>query len=312
MASNRSGDDGLAPWVDRFLDHLRQERQLSPATVTAYQRDLKRLLEFAREQGLGHWQELNSHRVRAFVASRHRQGLSGRSLARELSAIRTLFGYLQREGVAPGDPAAGIQAPRSGQRLPRSLDVDAMQQLLDGDGSDGDDPLTLRDRALFELMYSSGLRLAEATGLPLSAVDRQQGQLRVTGKGAKTRVLPVGRAALKALASWLAVRGQLAREDEPALFVGRHGRELTPRSVQQRLRQRAARLGLPRVHPHMLRHAFASHMLESSGDLRAIQELLGHADISTTQVYTHLDFQHLAEVYDRAHPRARRNNRSRD
>ncbi|MFO8154835.1 MAG: tyrosine recombinase XerC [Pseudomonadota bacterium] len=308
MTAAESGDSILHTDVRAFLGHLELERRLSPATVTAYRRDLDRLLEFADEQGLKRWDELDSHRVRAYVARRHRAGLGGRSLARELSAIRTFFGYLQREGRATRNPATGIQAPRAGQRLPRSLDVDAMQRLLDGDvaSEDPDDPLVIRDHALFELMYSSGLRLAETVGLTVNQVDRRQGRVRVIGKGAKARDLPVGRPALAALENWLRVRPELASADETALFVARHGGALTARSVQQRLRQRATRLGLPRVHPHMLRHAFASHLLESSGDLRAIQDLLGHADIATTQVYTHLDFQHLAEVYDRAHPRARR------
>ncbi len=291
-------------WLTRFLDHLRTERRLSPRTLDAYRRDLEALLAFCAAHNLAQWPDLDAHHVRAFVAARHRAGLSGRSLQRSLSAVRALYRYLLREGHAERDPAADVRAPRGTRRLPTTLDVEQVGRLVT---FPGDTPLDRRDRALFELCYSSGLRLAELVALDLGDLDLRDATVRVTGKGAKSRVVPVGRLALAALGDWLAVRGELAAADQRALFVGRGGRRLAPRSIQTRLRARAVAQGLDRaVHPHMLRHSFASHLLESSGDLRAVQELLGHADIATTQVYTHLDYQHLAKVYDRAHPRARR------
>jgi len=290
--------------LDGYIGHLRGERGLSPLTCAGYRRDLEALVDYCDRRGVDGWDRLTAADVRAFAAERHRQGLGGKSIQRLLSAVRGLYRYLVREGRAAFNPAADVRAPKSPRRLPSTLDPDETARLLDG-GSD--DPLVCRDRALFELIYSSGLRLAEAVSLDVDTVDRRQRQLRVEGKGAKTREVPVGRAALAALERWLAVRGGIAGADERALFVSRDGRRLSPRSVQSRLRRLARERGLGRpVHPHMLRHAFASHLLESSGDLRAVQELLGHADIATTQIYTHLDFQHLAEVYDRAHPRARK------
>ena len=291
-------------WLARFLDYLRTERRLSPRTLDAYRRDLDALGVFCDAQGIERWADLDAHRVRAFVAARHRAGLSGRSLQRELSAVRALYRYLLREGHAVHDPAADVRAPRTARRLPTTLDVEQVGRLVT---FPGDTPLDLRDRALFELCYSSGLRLAELVDLDLCDLDIHDATVRVTGKGAKSRVVPVGRLALEALGAWLGVRGELASPEQGALFVGRGGRRLAARSIQARLRSRAVHQGLDRaVHPHMLRHSFASHLLESSGDLRAVQELLGHADIATTQVYTHLDYQHLAKVYDAAHPRARK------
>ena len=291
-------------WLTRFLDYLRHERRLSPRTIAAYRHDLEALVAFCDAQGVARWTELDAHRVRAFVAARHRGGLAGRSLQRQLSSVRALYRFLLREGHAQNDPAADVRAPRGARRLPVTLDVEQVGRLV---ASAGDDPLELRDRALCELGYSSGLRLAELVGLDLADLDLDDATVRVTGKGAKSRVVPVGRCAIEALGAWLAARGTLAGAGETAVFVGRGGHRLGPRSVQLRLRQRAVHQGLDRpVHPHMLRHSFASHLLESSGDLRAVQELLGHADIATTQVYTHLDFQHLAKVYDAAHPRARK------
>jgi integrase/recombinase XerC len=297
-------NDAATARIDAFLDHLRHERRVADNTIRNYARDLARVVEFAAGRGIADWSGLDSHAVRAYVAARHRAGLGGRSLARELSALRTFCNYLLREGVLDHNPALGVSAPKARRKLPRTLDVDQMNRLLT---PDGDDPLTRRDHAILELMYSSGLRLAEVVGLDLADLDLGGGEVRVSGKGAKTRVLPVGRLAAAALEAWLAERGTLAAVDEPALFVSRRGHRLSRRAVGERLARWARRLGLPaRVHPHMLRHSFASHLLESSGDLRAVQELLGHADIATTQVYTHLDFQHLARVYDSAHPRARR------
>ncbi len=289
-------------WLERYAQHLRHERRLSAHTLDAYLRDLAHLVAFCDRQGIGEWTSLTSHQVRGYVAWRHRQGIAGSSLQRELSAIRGLFNFLLREGVAANNPALDIPAPKTPRRLPETLDVDQAARLVE---LQGDEDETVRDRAIMELMYSSGLRLAELVGLNCGDVDLDDATVRVTGKGAKTRVVPVGRKALAALQQWLA-RRQGALE-EPALFLGRRGRRIAPRTVQERMRRWALIQGLAvPVHPHMLRHSFASHMLESSGDLRAVQELLGHADIATTQIYTHLDFQHLAKVYDAAHPRAKK------
>ncbi|MDH5784283.1 MAG: tyrosine recombinase XerC [Chromatiales bacterium] len=291
-------------WVERYLGHLQHERRLSTHTISNYQRDLSRLLEFGESGGFSDWSEVDPRAVRDFVAWRHRRGAGGRSLQRELSALRGFFNYLLREGVVRNNPGADIPAPKSEKRLPRALDVDQTAHLLE---IKGDEPLVRRDRAVMELIYSSGLRLSEAVGLDLDSVDRHDASVRVIGKGSKARVVPVGREALKALSEWLQVRSQLAPIEEKALFVSQRGGRLSARSVQQRMREWGIKQGLDsRVHPHMLRHSFASHILESSGDLRAVQELLGHADIATTQIYTHLDFQHLAKVYDKAHPRARK------
>ena len=291
-------------WVDRYLAHLRYERRLSPHTVAGYGRDLAAWQAFCKEQEIEYWAEVEPHQVRQYVAARHRQGLGARSLQRALSAVRGFYEYLLREGSVERNPAADVSAPREGRPLPKALDVDQTARLMD---TQGDDPLTVRDRAMMELMYSSGLRLAELVGLSLTDLELGEGLVQVEGKGARRRMVPVGRTAIHAVREWLKHRPQWAARDETALFVSRSGRRLSARAFQKRLRQWGIRQGLnQRVHPHMLRHAFASHMLESSGDLRAIQELLGHSDIATTQIYTHLDFQHLAEVYDRAHPRARR------
>jgi integrase/recombinase XerC len=293
-----------AQWLARYLDHLRDERRLSPHTIAAYRRDLEQLMAYCESAGIGAWSELGPHAVRAFVAWRHHQGVGGRTLQRELSALRGLFNFLQREGVVANNPGLDIPAPKSEKRLPHALDVDQTGHLV---AIRGDEPLVRRDRALMELIYSSGLRLAETVGLDIDSIDRHDATVRVVGKGSKVRVVPVGREALLALERWLQVRGQLASPQEQALFVSQRGQRLSPRSVQQRMQEWGVKQGITsRVHPHMLRHSFASHILESSGDLRAVQELLGHSDIATTQIYTHLDFQHLARVYDAAHPRARK------
>ena len=238
------------------------------------------------------------------MAKRHRQEISGKTIQRELSSLRSLFNYLLREGLAENNPAQGIKAPKVKRKLPATLDIDQLSSLLD---VTDDNPLSLRDLAILELLYSSGLRLAELVSINLQDIDLKSAQLEVTGKGAKTRQVPIGRKAIEALQQWIKVRGNIAKPEEQALFVSKLGKRIHPRTIQQRLKQWALKHGASRsVHPHLLRHSFASHMLESSGDLRAVQELLGHADISTTQIYTHLDFQHLANVYDKAHPRARR------
>jgi len=295
-------DDRL--WLERFLRHLRAERGLSTHTCESYRRDLAQLQAYCRGQGLQRWTDLDAGYVRAFAAWRHRRGAGGRSVQRALSAVRTFYAFLAREGAVARNPAAGVRAPRAPKRLPRVLDPERVAALLRiGDS----EPLAVRDWAMMELLYSSGLRLAELVGMDVSHLDLRAGLVAVTGKGAKRRIVPVGRLARGALERWLELRPRLAATGEPALFVGRRGSRLTPRAVQARLKRwsRCQGLGVD-VHPHMLRHSFASHLLESSGDLRAVQELLGHADISTTQLYTHLDFQHLAHVYDRAHPRAGR------
>jgi len=287
-----------------FITHLQYERRLSPHTVSHYQRDLRRFVDHCATQALP-CRDVGQAHISRYAAGLHRQGLSGRSIQRHLSAIRTFFQYLIREGWLTNNPAVGVKAPKSGRPLPKTLSTDQLARLLDVDP--GEEPLAIRDHAMLELFYSSGLRLAELVQLNITDVDLRDATLRVTGKGAKTRALPVGRKAIQALKRWLRVRAALAAGDEQAMFVGRGGQRLQARGVQQRLALWAQRHGLPgHLHPHMLRHSFASHMLESSSDLRAVQELLGHADISTTQVYTHLDFQHLAQVYDKAHPRARK------
>ncbi|MBK5936354.1 MULTISPECIES: tyrosine recombinase XerC [Halorhodospira] len=293
-------------WLERFDRHLASERRLAEPTRQRYRQDLEAFAAYCAEQDLSSWSAVNHDVVRAWVARGRRRGLAGRTLGRQLAALRSFYRFLIREGAAAADPAAEVRPPQTPRRLPGTLDPDEAAGLLDG--ADFEHPLQARDAALYELIYSSGLRLSEVVGLNVMDIDRRDGLVRVLrGKGAKDRVVPVGRQALRALDAWLRHRPAWADAEETAVFVGRHGARLGPRTVQRRL-QRLARLrGVQRrVHPHMLRHSFATHMLESSGDLRAVQELLGHADISTTQIYTHLDFQHLAQVYDRAHPRARR------
>ena len=291
-------------WIERFAVHMGSERRLSPLTVDGYRREILRFSRRLADEGVDNWRAVDESRVRDYITRRHRQGGGAPTLQRALSAIRSFYKFLLREGAAAHNPAAGVSAPRGTRKLPDALDVDLVAALLDMPAKDG---LDIRDRAIFELMYSSGLRLAETVSLGLGDVDLKEALVQVTGKGSKQRVVPVGTLARQWLASWLSARPALATGTETALFVSRRGTRLTARSIQARLARWARIQGLDRpVHPHMLRHSFASHMLESSGDFRAVQELLGHADISTTQVYTHLDFQHLAQVYDRAHPRARR------
>jgi integrase/recombinase XerC len=290
--------------LGKFLDHLRIERRLSPHTCVSYRRDLERLQVFCRAQGLSGWEKLTPAHVRAYIARLHKQGLSGTSLQRQLSAVRAFYRFLSREQNVRANPALGVPAPKSPRRLPRTLTADQAVKLV---SHEDEGVLGRRDRAILELLYSSGLRLSELVALDLTDLDIAEGVVRVTGKGAKERLVPVGRHACAAIRDWLTARAGLARHGEPALFVTHNGARLGGRSIQRRLRTRARRLGISvPVHPHLLRHSFASHLLESSGDLRAVQELLGHANISTTQVYTHLDFQHLAKVYDQAHPRARK------
>ena len=293
----------LAANLDAFLDHLRRERQVSVHTLDGYRRDLLKVLALCEQHGIAEWADLDSRTLRSFIARLHGQGQSSRSLARLLSAVRGLYQYFGREGLCRHDPADGLSAPKGERRLPRTLDTDRTAQLLDG--SVEDDFIALRDQAILELFYSSGLRLSELVGLDLDGLDLPAGLVRVRGKGNKMRELPVGRKAREALGAWLPLRAQ-SNPTDGAVFVGRQGRRLTPRAIQLRVREAGVRELGQHLHPHMLRHSFASHMLESSQDLRAVQELLGHADIATTQIYTHLDFQHLAKVYDDAHPRAKR------
>ena len=291
--------------VAAYLAELAEQRRLSPHTLSNYRRDLVRLLNLAGEMPLA---ELQVHHIRRFVAQLHGQGLSGRSLARLLSAWRGFFNWLGRGDVVRANPCEGVRSPKSPKHLPNALSVDETARLLQP-SDDGDAVLLTRDTAMFELFYSSGLRLAELAALDCAALDSalNEGEVRVLGKRNKARLVPVGRKAREALAAWAALRDSLAGAEEPALFVSRRGGRISHRMIQLRLAQLALQLGLPRhVHPHMLRHSFASHVLQSSGDLRAVQEMLGHASIASTQVYTHLDFQHLAKVYDAAHPRAKR------
>lgn len=289
--------------LEAFLGHLQRERQLSPRTLQAYRHDLEGLRDFLDTQECRRWPDMDAARLRLFVAQRHQAGLSGRSLQRMLSAVRSFYQFLIRERLCKHNPALDLRAPRSPRKLPRALDADLASQLLD-DNSD-DDWLAVRDHAMLELFYSSGLRLSELAGLDIHELDLPQGEVRVLGKGSKTRLVPVGRLARDALQRWLKVR-LLSGTAEQAMFIGKQGRRLTPRAIQLRVRRWGVMHIGQNLHPHMLRHSFASHVLESSGDLRAVQELLGHADIGTTQIYTHLDFQHLAQVYDKAHPRAKR------
>lgn len=291
--------------IDQFCEYLDIQRRYSAHTVNSYRRDLRALANDLQQAGVGNWHEVSSFDLRAVVARQHEAGMSGRSLARRLSAVRSMYNFLLRRKRIGHNPVAEVPAPKDTGSLPKNLQIEQIQRLL---SESSDDILVIRDQAVFEVIYSSGLRLAEVVQLELDSVDFESGQVRVTGKGAKTRLLPVGSRAQVALKRWLKKRPELVRDpNESALFLSRLGLRLSRRSVQQRLKKLASRTGVQQnLYPHMLRHSFASHLLESSADLRAVQELLGHADISTTQVYTHLDFQHLASEYEKAHPRAAR------
>jgi integrase/recombinase XerC len=297
-------------WVARFRRYMTTERRLSPHTDRSYSRDLAALIRFCDRSGVADWGGLDTQHVRLFAAQSHASGLSPRSIQRRLSAVRSFYDFLLRERRhSRGDrlranPAYDVRAPKAARRLPQTLDPDQMARLLEiPPGS----VLTSRDRAIMELLYSSGLRLSELVGLDTASLDLNDRTVRVLGKGRKGRIVPVGRAAARALKAWLRERADLVRQGETALFVGRSGERLGARAVQARIAHWARRQGLGmHVHPHLFRHSFASHLLESSGELRGVQELLGHADISSTQIYTHLDFQHLARIYDATHPRARR------
>ncbi|MBI3901701.1 MAG: tyrosine recombinase XerC [Nitrosomonadales bacterium] len=284
-----------------FLAHLRNERRYSELTLESYARDLRRLFQLAASTPLS---DLRSHHIRRYIAQLHGQGLGGRTLARMLSAWRGFFNYLIRDHNFKGNPCIGLRPPKAPRTLPHALSPDEAVKLVE---LPVQTPLDARDKAMFELLYSSGLRLAELVGLDPVDMDFNDAAVRVTGKGNKTRIVPVGTQAIAALRAWLNVRVQFAKPDETALFVGKSGKRISPRTVQLQLRQWGIKQGIASgVHPHLLRHSFATHVLQSSGDLRAVQEMLGHASISTTQVYTHLDFQYLAKIYDGAHPRARK------
>ncbi|QDF95745.1 tyrosine recombinase XerC [Azoarcus sp. DD4] len=293
---------GLSDLPTAYLDYLATQRRAAVLTLENYRRDLQRLEQLAAGRPL---LELDPHDIRRFVARLHGEGLSGRSIARVLSCWRGLFRWLVRQRGLAANPVDGIRAPKSPQRLPRALSPDQAQALLD---PPAEGALEVRDLAMFELFYSSGLRLAELAALEVGGgLDPAEGMITVTGKRGKTRTVPVGAQAWGALQAWATVRAGIAGADQPALFVTRTGDRMSPGAIRDRLARRARAVGLGvHVHPHMLRHSFASHVLQSSGDLRAVQEMLGHASIRSTQVYTHLDFQHLAKVYDAAHPRARK------
>ncbi len=292
-------EGALSTPIAAFLAHL-TARHYSPATVATYAFDLRHLLERVGETAPG---TLTSHDIRRALAGLHGAGLQAKTLARSLSAWRSFFHYLARQGALEANPCLGLRPPKGEKKLPNALSVDEMARLLE---APADDVRAIRDAAMFELMYSSGLRRAELVGLDLDSIDRQAAEVKVTGKGSRDRVVPVGSRALAALERWLAVRGSVAR-DPAALFVGARGARIAPGVLALALKRLARRQNVTaRVHPHALRHAFASHVLQSSGDLRAVQEMLGHASLSTTQVYTHLDFQRLAQVYDQAHPRAKK------
>ena len=289
-----------------FLEYLRDVRQLSPHTLSNYQRDLLSLQRFCKEQEKASAEQLVEADIRAWVSQLHRRGLAGSSIQRSLSAARSFYNYLGRVRGRLRNPAASVQAPRKPRKLPKTLDADQVDKYL---SFEEDTEIARRDRAIAELFYSSGLRLAELVAVNVDDIDQHTKLLTVTGKGNKTRTVPVGSIALQAIARWLEVRPLTTNDEDSAvaLFTSSRGRRISVRNIQARLKVQARKSGMHQdVHPHMLRHSFASHMLESSGDLRAVQEMLGHANISTTQIYTHLDFQHLAKVYDAAHPRAKR------
>lgn len=285
--------------ITAYIDYIATVRRLSPHTCVNYQRDLEDLAEHYRQEPPF---SLTQHHIRQYANRLHRQGLSSKSLQRKLSSIRRFYDFYIRQRQAQQNPALGVKPPKAARKLPKVMDADQLNQLLN---YDADNWFAIRDKAILELLYSSGLRLAEIAGLDLADLDFAQAIVTVTGKGNKQRRLPLGRLAIAALRAWLQVRNDKADGDETAVFVSQQGSRISHRNIQQRLRELGIRRGANQaLHPHLMRHSFASHMLESSGDLRAVQELLGHSDISTTQIYTHLDFQHLAKTYDAAHPRA--------
>lgn len=299
MTSSSVNDD-----IERYLNGLEIERRLSPHTLNAYQRDIAKLLNYCDLKGILLWQGLNTHRVRQFSAHLNANGLNAKSIQRILSSGRGLSNFLVQHKLMQSNPFDDVKAPKVEKRLPKTLSVDQVTNLVE---IDVNNPISYRDKAVLELFYSSGLRLAELCRLDLNDLSLSEQLIRVTGKGNKTRELPIGRHALKALQEWILVRNSFPLKDYEAVFISQHGNRINPRTIQQRVKYWAQKQGIEiNVSPHMLRHSFASHLLESSGELRSVQELLGHSNISTTQIYTHLDFQHLAQVYDDAHPRAKK------
>ena len=285
-----------------FFRYLETERRYSQNTIRSYQRDLEHFLVHLQDKKLSRWAELKPHHIRTYASQIFIEGLGAKSIQRRLSAIRSFMNYLLREGMIKNNPAEGVKTPKAPKKLPGVLDIQQISQLLDIQETD---PLSLRDKAIMELIYSSGLRLSEIVRLNPIDLNLSDKSLTVIGKGDKTRMLPIGNEAIKSLRSWLSCRNELATTEEEALFVGSRGNRLSRRSIQSRIKHWARKNGIQQdVYPHLLRHSFATHMLEASGDLRAVQELLGHKDISTTQVYTHLDFEHLSKTYDKAHPRS--------
>ncbi len=297
-----SADTQLEQYIQQYLEYILVVKRYSQHSHSGYRRDLAKFNHYCQEQNILQADKVNSADIRRFIAQLHRQGLHGKSLQRLLSAVRSFYQYLNRQSICKNNPAVGVSAPKTERALPKVLDTDQMAQLLNGDS---DDWIDCRDVAMMELFYSSGLRLSELASIQIRNIDQSQALLTVTGKGNKQRAVPVGRMAMQAIKRWLKVRAQKLTGNCDTLFISSRGTAISPRTIQNRLKQQAIKQGLPQhLHPHMLRHSFASHMLESSGDLRSVQEMLGHANISTTQIYTHLDFQHLAKVYDSAHPRA--------
>jgi len=294
--------------IDNFITYLKIEKQLSVHTLAAYQRDLEKLRLSLAEKNINNAKQVTQQDIRLFSHTLRTQSLASKSIQRMLSTYRSFFNYLLREGIIKNNPAATVSAPKLEKRLPKTLDVDQISQLLK-EPKPNDSDLVIRDHAMMELFYSSGLRLSELSGLRINDIQFSQAAMRVTGKGNKARDLPIGSKAIEALQRWLKIRTTYLKPEskEDIVFLSKQGKPLGNRSIQMRLKKCAQdnEIGT-HLHPHMLRHSFASHMLESSSDLRAVQELLGHADISTTQIYTHLDFQHLAKVYDKSHPRAKR------
>lgn len=292
--------------IEQFLNYLRYEKQLSAHTISAYQRDLNKFVFLAKKNNIEDWGEISEKQLGDWLTIWKLGGLSNRSLQRQMSSLRSFYSYLLSNNRVTHNPAKMLQAPKADKTLPVALDVDQINHLLDDERHQAsNNPLKLRDLCILELFYSSGLRLSELASLDIASFEDDFRQVRVLGKRSKERIVPVGRRAQQAIKQWLRHRHGFVKNDEQALFLSKQGNRISHRQIQNRVKQFAREAGLPMgLHPHMLRHSFASHILESSGDLRSVQELLGHSDISTTQVYTHLDFQHLASVYDKAHPRA--------
>ena len=292
------------PDLQSFFQYLTTEKRYSSHTLDNYQRDIKYFTEFCLSQSISDWPDIDTQHVRNFVSQMHRKGLSGRTIQRQLSSLRSLFRYLLRQHKVKQNPVAGVSAPKSPRKLPEVVTPDVLDQLMDLDLSD---PLAVRDKGIMELFYGCGLRLSELVNLDLPDIEWSEQTLNVIGKGHKQRRSPFGEKARRALKHWLKIRNQFADESEQAVFVSQRGQRISASSIQQRIKKWARAKGIDqRIYPHLMRHSFASHILESSHDLRAVQELLGHANLTTTQIYTHLDFQHLAKVYDAAHPRAKK------